>query len=53
MICKKTLTQDIKIKEVLTEEEIEYIFTSIEDESLKDFINTLLLAKAEEKIIKK
>ena len=35
----------VNVKEVLTEEDFEYIFSSIEDEMLKEFINQLIMAR--------
>ena len=42
MIYRETIEKEIKIKEVLTEEDIECIFMQIEDKDTKELINKLI-----------
>lgn len=42
----------MKVKKILTEEDLEYIFTSIKDNELKNFIEDLIKCRIAEKINK-
>ena len=41
----KCIEKDIKIKDVFTEDELEYIFSEIEDKKLQHFINDIIELK--------